>query len=95
MLFRLEILPLVLHLVVDFQFGIALGIFKSHLSINGDEVGEEQGVGTLSLIVGTHGHEQEVERFRTFPHESLEQMEPSEGQQTALGFLKGTRERSH
>ena len=38
-LFGLEILPLVLHLVVLLQFRVALGVDEAELLVNGNEVG--------------------------------------------------------
>ena len=95
MLLRLEVLPLALHLVVHLQFGIAFGIFEAKLLINGNQVGKEQCVHALALIIGPHGHKQQIEYLRALPHERFQHMEPSEGQQPAFGLLQGTRERCH
>jgi hypothetical protein len=41
MLFRLEVLPLRLHLAVQLQLRITLGILETKLLIDGDKVGED------------------------------------------------------
>ena len=41
MLFRLEVLPLRLHLAVQLQLRITLGILETKLLIDGDKVGEQ------------------------------------------------------
>lgn len=52
MLFRLEVLPLRLHLAVQLQLRITLGILETKLLIDGDKVGEQQCIYPLVLILG-------------------------------------------
>ena len=67
MLLDVEVLPLLLHVLVDLQLGVAFGIAEFHLLIDGDEVGKYEGVDAFALIVGMNADEQEVEHFVALP----------------------------
>ena len=80
MLLGAEVLPLCLHLAVQLQLGIAFGIFEAQLLVDGDEVGEEQGIDTFVLVFGFDGNQQQVEHLgATLEEEGLEQVVPAEG----------------
>ena len=79
MLLRAEVFPLCLYFSVQFQFGIAFGIFEAQLLVDGNQVGEQQCVDTLILLFGFDGYEQQVEHLgAAFEAQSFEQVEPSE-----------------
>ena len=69
MLFRLEVLPLRLHLAVQLQLRITLGILETKLLIDGDKVGEQQCIDALVLIFRFYGNQQQVEHFGIFLQE--------------------------
>ena len=69
MLFRLEVLPLRLHLAVQLQLRITLGILETKLLIDGDKVGEQQCIYPLVLILRFHGNQQQIEHLGIFLQE--------------------------
>ena len=87
--FAIEVLPLVLHIGIAFQFRIALGISETHLLIDGDKVGEKQSIGAFFLIVRSHSHEKQVKVVRAFPEERFSEVPPSEGEEFAFRLLQG------
>ena len=95
MLLGTEVLPLRLHLLVGFKFGVCLAILKAHLLIDRYEVGEEQGVDAFVLVFRLHGHEEQVEDLRFAPKQRPEQVEPSPRKQAPLGFLQSARQAGH
>ena len=96
MLFRLEVVPLGLHLAVQFQFHVAFGVLEAQLLVDGDEVGEEQGVDTLVLVFGLYGHQHQVQDVRAaLEEQGFQQVEPAERQQTAVRLLQGTCQARH
>ena len=96
MLYGLEIFPLSLYLVVQFQFRITFSIFESHLLENRNQIVEQQGIHTFVLIFRLHGYEEQVEHLRILFHEDeLQQMPPTERKQASLGLLQSFAERWH
>ena len=96
MLNSLEIFPLCLHFVVQLQFRITFCIFKSKLLIYRNQIVEQQGINALVLIFRFHGYKQQVENLRIFFQEnSLQQMIPTEWQQTTFRLLQGFTKRWH
>jgi hypothetical protein len=57
MLFVLKILPLCLYGGVAFHVNMGLAPFEVILLVNGDEVVEEQGVGTFRAVLWQHTYE--------------------------------------
>ena len=90
-LLGLEILPLILHLIVHFEFRITLGIFVTKFLIYGNEVGKQQCVYTLTLIVGTYCHEQEVEHLRTLSMSALSKCHQPRARGAPLPFARHAR----
>ena len=89
MLFRLEVLPLRLHLAVQLQLRITLGILETKLLIDGDKVGEQQCIYPLVLILWFHGNQQQIEHLGIFLQEDgLGQVIPTHRKQAPVGFLQ-------
>ena len=63
MLLGLKVLPLSLHLTIQFQFRITFGIFKANVLINRTQIVEQQGIDSLILIFRLHGYQQKVEHL--------------------------------
>ena len=55
-----QILPLALYLLVGLHFDIRLASLKAKLLIAGDEVVEQQGIGTLLLVFRQETHQHQV-----------------------------------
>ena len=89
MLFRLEVLPLRLHLAVQLQLRITLGILETKLLIDGDKVGEQQCIYPLVLILRFHGNQQQIEHLGIFLQEDgLGQGLPTHSKPVPVGFLQ-------
>ena len=76
----IKVLPLVLYLLVQFEFRIALRIFEAHLLINGDKIRKEQSVDAFPLIVRPHSDEQQVENLVVLPFQGAQKVIPAEGE---------------
>ena len=62
---------------------MAIAVFD----VIGDEVGEEEGVDALALILGLDGDEQEVDGIG-FAQEHRQQVHPSEGEDASAALLQ-------
>ena len=60
MLFVIEVHPLALYLAIGFHLHVCLAPFEAVLLINGDEVVEQEGVGTLGTIFWKYTNKQTV-----------------------------------
>lgn len=90
-----EIGPLVLRLVVGLKLRVCLGTLEAHLHKGGDEVGEEKGVDTSVLPLGYDADEKHIDNLGVLELHGLEQMPPTEGEETTLGLLDGMGEGAH
>ena len=96
MLLGLEIFPLRLYLIVQFQFRITFGIFETELLINWNQVIEQQSIDSLVLIFRFHSYQKQVEYLRILLHENkFHQVIPTEREQTSLGLLQCLTQRRH
>ena len=64
MLYVLQILPLALYFFVGFHFDIGLAPLEAVLLVDGNEVVEQQGIGTLLLVFRQNTNEHQVETLR-------------------------------
>ena len=55
-----EILPLALHMVVCLHLHMRLAPFEAILNITRNQVGKQQGVGSLVAVFRQYSHQQEV-----------------------------------
>ena len=92
MYFAVKVFPLCLHFAVAFEFGVCLAVLEAHLHVYGYEVGKEQRVHALALVVGLYSHEQQVERVGMFEEQCYEQVEPSEGEELSCCLLQCARD---
>lgn len=93
MLARLEILPLRLHLRVQLQLRVALGIFEAIFLEIRNQVGEQQCVYALALIFRLDSHKQKVDRVGHVEIHGAHQMPPSERQHSPMRLLQRPRQR--
>ena len=92
MLYMLQILPLALYLLVGLHLDIRLAPLEAILLIDGDEVVEQQGIGTLLLVFGQNTDEHQVEALGLMELQSLQTVPPAKGPQASvLTFLQGAR----
>ena len=92
MLLALQILPLALYLLVSFHLYIGLAPLEAVLLIDGDEVVEEQGIGTLLLIFRQDAYQHQVDTLRLMELQGAQTVPPAERPQaTVLTFLQGAR----
>ena len=52
MLASFEVFPLLLHVIVSFEFEVALGVFVAVAYVFGNEVAENHGVDAFALVFG-------------------------------------------
>ena len=78
-----ERFPLILHCSIRLQFRVALSPFETILVVGRDEVGEEECVYALALVLRLDCDEQQVDTV-VFALQALEQMPPSEWEHLAL-----------
>ena len=88
MLLFIEQIPLRLHFVVVFEFGIGLYILEAHLYIVGQYIAYYHGIDAFALILGVYCYDKKVEACGAFEEESLKYVEPAEGEQFAFCFLQ-------
>ena len=55
----------------------------------GDDIGKQQGYGSLALVLGLHGDEQHLGGLRVVPLEGFQQVPPTEGEHAAACLLEG------
>ena len=87
MLLVVEVFPLTLHLVVGLQLHIGLAPLEAILLIPRDEVIEQQGVGTLLLILGQNAHQHHINTLSLMEFQRTETVPPAERPQASSATL--------
>ena len=84
MLYVFQILPLRLYLFVGLHLDIGLAPLEAELLVTGNQVVEQQGVGTFLLVFRQETNQHQVETLSLVKLQSLEAMPPSEGEQASV-----------
>ena len=81
MLFVLQVLPLTLYFLVGLHLHIGLAPLEAILLIDGDEVVEQQGVGTFLLVFRQNADKHQVQTFGFVELQRLQTVPPAKGPQ--------------
>ena len=84
MLYMLQILPLALHLLIGLHLHIRLAPLEAILLVDGDEVVEQQGIGTLLLVFRQDADEHQIQALRFMEFQRLQTMPPAKGPQASV-----------
>ena len=94
MLFVFKIHPLCLNGRIGFHVYMTLAPLETVLLIDGYQIVEKQGVGSLGTILGQHSDEQEIDNISLMELQSSDNMPPAKRKQTTLAtFLQSLGER--
>ena len=78
-----EVLPLALYLTVGFQLHVGLTPLEAILLIPRDEVVEQQGVGSLLLVLGQDAYQHHIDTLGLMEFQRTETMPPAERPQAS------------
>ena len=86
---RLKVLPLRKHAIVSLHHRTRISPLETITLELTNKIVENKAIGTLSPIFRQHSDKQQIDNGRLMPLEDLQQMPPSEGEQSSVvGLLK-------